>query len=84
MQDYLGVSFASGKKTRSGGNRRHSKSHRSQRGAADAAGQKGFQRQNKSQNPDFTHSATHRTVYFLFWENKRKLAHLFDFTKTNG
>lgn len=60
MQEYLGISVASGRKMRSGGNRRqHSESHRSQRGAADAAGEKGFGRQNKFQNPDFPHSATH-------------------------
>lgn len=59
MQEYLATSVASGRKTRSEGNRRHSESHGSQRGAADAAGEKGFGRQSKLENPDFTHSATH-------------------------
>lgn len=59
MQEYLGISVATGRKTRSEGNRRLLESHRSQRGAADAAGEKRFGRQNESQNPDFTHSATH-------------------------
>lgn len=59
MQEYLGISVATGRKTRSEGNRRLSESHRSQRGAGGTTGEKRFGRQNKSQNPDFTHSATH-------------------------
>lgn len=73
MQEYLGISVELGRKTRSGGNRRHSESHRSQRGAADAAGEKGFRRQNKFQNSDFTHPATRSMVYFLFGKIKGNL-----------
>lgn len=57
MQEYLEINVASGRKMRNGGNRRQcSESHRSQRRTA---GEKGFGRQNKFQNPDFPHSATH-------------------------